>query len=68
MRAMTRPTNALDVAFQVGDDVAGHFQVSDRHFTANGVEMTITDPADGQRYTLELRPLRTSRGVQNGKG
>ena len=48
---------------ELGQEVG--YIVSDEAFMSDGVSMVLTDVVDGQRYTLELRPLRTERGVSN---
>lgn len=62
---MTKPTYCLEALTALRQ--AKGYKWEDSHFTVDGIEATLVDEADGQRYTLELRPLRTSKGVRNGK-
>ena len=63
---MTKPSYCLEALTAL--QKARGYRWEDSHFTVDGIEATLVDESDGQRYTLELRPLRTGKGVQGDRG
>lgn len=51
-------TYVMQLASTIREEIGGAYAVSDEHFTAEGIAMTVTDPVDGQRYELEIKPAK----------
>ena len=56
-------TYVMQLASTIRQEIGGAYAVSDEHFTAEGIVMTLTDPVDGQRYELEIKPARVTANV-----
>lgn len=56
-KAEIRPSHCLEALMALKQVEKEGYTLEDSHYTAEGVEATLVDELDGQRYLLTIQPI-----------